>query len=244
MQRLPSERAYARRVSDCCFVIAAWVLSGAAVHADNMVLNGGFEAPVAVRGILTIVASGSIPSGFAWGVQSGGVEVIRQNYVGGSSGQASFTGPAYEGLQWLDLDSEQTPGPGTLSQAFATTAGLQYELTFAYASNPYRGYSGPAKATVRLFDTNSTADLVTAFQISHGSSTGSNYDWQGSGPLSFTATGVTTTLRFSSDNPSNSDAGILLDGISVVAAVPEPSTLALAGASAVLAYVVRRRRLP
>jgi hypothetical protein len=244
----PSPSRVAARFAVCLHTVwiltAAWVASGAAVYADNMILNGGFETPTADSGIISIAASGSTPSGFAWGVQAGQVEITRQGYIGGTFGQSPFTGPAYEGLQWLDLDGESVNGLGTLTQTFATASGSRYDLTFAYASNPYRGYSGPAKATVRLVDAFTTSDLTAAFQVSHGSSTGSDYDWKVQGPITFTATGATTTLRFSSDNPFGSDAGILLDGISVVAAVPEPSTLALAGASAILAYVVRRRRLP
>lgn len=222
-------------------VIACTALVAERVNAENLIANGSFETPVATNGIITVLASGSAPAGFDWTVASGGVEILQQGYVGGSGGSSPFNGPAYQGTQWLDIDGEQTPGPGAILQTFATTAGSQYELTFAYASNPYRGYVGPAKATVRVFDTTSTTDLLTAFQISHGSSTGSNYDWQVSGPATFTATGASTTLRFASDDPSNSDAGIFLDGISVTA-VPEPAASALVGATVGLAAMMRRRR--
>lgn len=219
----------------CFAAVVCTALVAERGRAENLIVNGSFETPVATNGIITVLASGTTPLGFDWTVATGGVEITRQGYIGGSSGQSPFNGPAYQGSQWLDLDAEQTPGPGTLFQTFATTAGSAYDLTFAYASNPYRAYPGPAKATVRVFDTTSTTDLLTAFQISHGSSTGSNYDWQVSGPVTFTATGASTTLRFASDNPLNSDAGIFLDGISVTAAVPEPAACSIVGALACVA---------
>jgi hypothetical protein len=223
-------------------MIAASGLFVGGADAVELIANGSFESPGASSGIVSILAGGTTPSGFAWSLQAGQVEITRQGYVGGSFGQSSFTGPAYDGQQWLDLDGESVAGPGTLQQSFVTTTGSQYELRFGYASNPYRGYPDSAKATVRLFDTTSTADLVTAIQVSHGSSTGSNYDWRTEGPVVFTATGPATTLRFTSNNPANSDAGIFLDGISVTA-VPEPSSAVLAATSVVAMLTVRRRSL-
>lgn len=229
-------------VAACLTAVVCVALTAESGHAESLIINGSFETPVATNGIIKVLASGSSPIGFDWTVAAGGVEIIRQGYMGGTGGQFSFSGPAYDGSQWLDLDSEQTPGPGVLLQTFMTTTGSAYDLTFAYASNPYRLYPGPAKATVRVFDTTSTTDLLTAFQISHGSSTGSNYDWQVSGPVTFTATGASTTLRFASDNPLNSDAGIFLDGISVTAAVPEPAGYAAIGVAATVALAVRRAK--
>jgi hypothetical protein len=226
----------------CFAAVVCTALVAERGRAENLIVNGSFETPVATNGIIKVLASGSAPLGFDWTVAAGGVEITRQGYVGGSGGSSPFNGPAYQGSQWLDLDAEQTPGPGTLLQTFATIAGSAYDLTFAYASNPYRAYPGPARATVRVFDTTSTTDLLTAFQISHGSSTGSNYDWKVNAPVTFTATGASTTLRFASDNPLNSDAGIFLDGISVTAAVPEPAGYATIGVAATVALAVRRAK--
>lgn len=225
----------------CLAVVICTALVAESGRAENLIINGSFETPVATNGIITVLASGSAPIGFDWTVATGGVEITRQGYMGGPGGQFLFSGPAYVGSQWLDLDGEQTPGPGTLLQTFTTTSGSAYDLTFAYASNPYRLYPGPAKATVRIVDTDTLNNLITAFQISHGSSTGSNYDWQVSGPVTFTATGTSTTLRFTSDNPSNSDAGIFLDSISVVP-VPEPASLAVAISLIGIALMVRAPR--
>ncbi len=176
----------------------------------GLITNGSFETPSAasVGGAIEIYA-GSEPSDFAWKVNSGTVEVVHQGYVGGNG---TFNGAAYEGQQWLDLDGIS---PGSVSQTFATTPGVTYNLTFAYANNPYLRNNGPAQATVSVSDSGSGASLISPVSISHGSSTADNYQWSLSGVITFTATGSSTTLSFTSNDPVNSDAGILLDKIRV-----------------------------
>jgi len=197
-------------------------------EAGNIIVNGGFESPVvytapATSRILEIFA-GQDPAGFGWAVNSGSVEVIGQGYVS-PSGQ-NFSGPAYAGQQYLDLDGLS---PGTISQTFVTTAGTRYELDFAYGDNAAWAnvlYPGPAVATVSVIDQVSGMNLIDPLTISHGTSTFSNYNWTLSGPIEFTALSSSTTLSFASLDPPTSEGGIFLDGISV-SAVPEPSSLLL-----------------
>src|SRR5262249_55370901 len=152
-------------------------------------------------------------------------------------------GPAYHGQQWLDLDGASA---GSIFQTFATTPGTQYVLSFAYANNPY--YTRPTppppswEATVSVTDSVSGADLITPLLISHDTATPDDYPWALSGPIHFTAQGLTATLSFVSDDPPTSDTGIFLDAISVTA-VPEPSSMvmALIGIPLLAARAVRRR---
>lgn len=191
----------------------------------GLIVNGSFEVPSAVpTGGIIEIYPGSEPAGFGWTVDSGTVEIIRQGYVGGAG---PFNGPAYDGQQWLDLDGISA---GSISQSFATTPGVLYDLSFAYANNPYVNFSGIPQATVSLVDTSSGMGLITPLLISHSASTSDDYDWTLSGAIQFRAIGSSTTLSFSSDDPPSSDSGIFLDGISVsLNSVPEPSGVVLFG---------------
>jgi formylglycine-generating enzyme required for sulfatase activity len=210
--------------------------------AQNLIRNGSFEAPFASAGIISITPS-SVPAGFEWSVDAGSVEVTRHNYIGGTLGNLPFLGAAAEGSQWLDLDGEEVRGgPGTISQAFVTGSGEEYSLTFSYSSNPYRAYPGPAQATVSVIDAVSLAALVAPFQIAHSSSTASDFDWRHSPAATFVATSGSALLRFTSNDLLISDAGVLLDAISVTA-VPEPAfCFSLVSVAACSCMMLRGRR--
>jgi Protein of unknown function (DUF642)/PEP-CTERM motif len=224
-------------------VLSYLFIASRPVRAGNLIVNGSFESPSATSsGKIIEVFSGSEPAGFTWHVTSGTVEITQQGYVD-PAGQV-FAGPAFQGSQWLDLDGIS---PGAIAQAFATTPGTLYALSFAYANNPFRNNpsdSGDPSATVRLTDT-ATNDNLASLSISHDTSTGNNYDWTLSGPLQFVATGTSTTLSFVSNDAPESDEGVFLDGISVDAAVPEPSSFVLLGVAAVctISFALGRRRL-
>jgi len=206
----------------------------------DILVNGSFETPVVGLTGVRVISPGGEPAGFGWVVNSGNVEVFGELYPG-------LPGPAFDGQQQLDLNGVSV---GTLSQSFATAAGLSYLLGFAYANNyVHTNQANPALATVRVFDTASGANLVTPLSISHGTSASTNLDWT-TGTVMFTATGANSTLRFIS-NTSDPAGGILLDGVSVngVSAVPEPSVtallvVALAAAGLVKAVKAYCRRAP
>jgi len=101
--------------------------------APNLIVNGGFEVPVA-QAFLTIVAPSSFPG---WTVSTGGVDVSAASFYASASGAQS-----------LDLNSIVS---GSVSQDIATTAGVTYVLTFSFAANPLAGNPCcPAPATKRM----------------------------------------------------------------------------------------------
>lgn len=241
--RIGASIAFARRIMLAVLaVLACLCIASRPVRGGNLIVNGSFESPSATSsGKIIEVFSGSEPAGFTWHVTSGTVEITQQGYVD-PAGQV-FAGPAFQGVQWLDLDGIS---PGAISQAFATTPGARYALDFAYANNPFRNNSsdsGNPSATVTLSDTATNGNLAS-LTISHDTSTGIDFNWTLSGPVQFVAIGTSTTLSFVSNDAPGSDEGISLDGVTV-ASVPEPSSLVLLGVGALwtISVALGRRRL-
>src|SRR5262245_34937206 len=111
----------------------------AAIHSTNaqLIINGSFETPDTPTYMYIYAGQNTLAP---WVVVSDAVE------VGDAVGNGFITGPAFEGAQMLDLH-------GRLRQAFATTPGSLYTVTFAYTDNPAEPVtSAPARARVRLFD--------------------------------------------------------------------------------------------
>ncbi|MCU1483628.1 MAG: putative cell surface protein [Actinomycetia bacterium] len=122
------------------------------------------------------------------------------------------------GVDWQGTDNQPVPvdgtyavdliggGAGTISQTLPTTAGRGYTATFAYAAHPGCIVNGTAVATARL-GTTSTTISATVLQ-----------GWR-TGSISFTATGSSTPISFTSVT-DNGCGGIVLDTVSVIAAAP------------------------
>jgi hypothetical protein len=199
----------------------------------NLINNGSFEVPTVTSASQYLdIAAGAEPAGFDWHVASGSVDIG----LGGG-----FFPPAFDGTQYLDLDGFV---PGAINQSFPTTPGTTYDLSFAYANNPYGGAPPascvppstsscatiPALATVTVLDAGTSTELITPLALTHGNSTVANANWTSSGQIAFVADGTMTTLSFVSNDPSDSNGGIFLDDVSAnaaSAAVPEPNSLLL-----------------
>ena len=188
------------------------LIAGVTASFANVLNNGSFETPVVPQGSYQTIAQGAEPAGFGWSVVSGNVDVVTQGVVG--------AGTAFDGLQFLDLDGNM---PGAIAQTFATRPGAVYTLKFAYANNFSAG-SMSSQAVVSVVDATTSANLIPPLAIAHSSSSTSGLTWTQSATIQFTAQGATTTLVFTSTDPSNSSTGILLDAISVDLVVASPGT--------------------
>ena len=182
---------------------------GSANAATNLIINGDFET---FSGLFTgdysvvTTSSGTLAS---WTVGGTSIDVIRNQYgvINGHS-----------------IDMLGSPGPGSLSQTFNTTAGGLYSLSFDLSRN---GNDGPTMS-VSVGNLNQTFTGTTP--------TFSHFSQQ------FTAgIGSSTTLLFSSANII-ANGGAVLDNVSV-SAVPEPSTYALMlGGLGLMGFMARRRK--
>jgi choice-of-anchor C domain-containing protein len=94
----------------------------------TLVANGGFDPPGSeiVQSFDTLSGTtGSVKLGAGWTITAGSVDL-----VGPSSGQAA------EGVQFVDLNGNNTSGVGAISQAVPTLSGHMYRLSFRLAGNP------------------------------------------------------------------------------------------------------------
>jgi len=193
-------------------------------RAGGLIVDGGFETPNVDHSTTYIPGDTSLSP---WVITSGSVDIVPQS-------PASGTGwPAFEGTQSLDLNGSVSfpgNGMGVIQQSFATNPGQTYVLFFEYANNPEDGAITPT-ATVSVLDSNSAT--LGSWDISHSGSSASslaamNYTLFAN---TFTADTASTTLEFASTFPGN--YGIALDAVSV-SAVPEPPSLVLGGAGALV----------
>lgn len=188
------------------------LITGALPSFANVLNNGSFETPVVPASSFQTIMPGAEPAGFGWSVVSGNVDVVTQGALGAADN-------AFDGFQFLDLDGDV---PGAIAQTFATRAGTVYTLKFAYANN-FSGGSPSAQARVSVVDATSGSNLISPIAISFGNSSAAGLNWTQSATIQFTAQGATTTLTFTSTDPSGS-TGILLDGISVDPVVSASNT--------------------
>jgi len=177
----------------------------AAIHSTNaqLIINGSFETPDTPTYMYIYAGQNTLAP---WVVGSHSAE------VGDAVGNGYITGPAFEGVQMLDLH-------GRLTQAFATTPGSLYTVTFAYTDNPAEPAApGPASARVRLFD--GLGDRLNQ-TFTHTGAVATNFHWTVFNGQ-FTALQNTTSLEFTplTTVSIGRPGGIMLDAVQVFEAPP------------------------
>lgn len=211
--------------------ISIVIFSSVSMLQGDLLVNGGFEAPILGSGSFQTINIGAEPVGFGWTVSDDNVDL-------GHLPVAPFIlFTAFEGNQGLDLNGTQR---GAIFQDFATVAGQAYQLTFVYADNPSE--VGISSASLLVSDVGLNSSLLSD-SVSHGTSAnspgGADFDFYSG---SFIASGTTTRLAFASTSASNSaSGGILLDAVNV-SAIPEPSVagfLLVCGIGLIYRYRVR-----
>lgn len=181
--------------------LAAFALPASAAQ---LIVNGGFEAPLAPPPCCTTTPPTPIPG---WTVTTGDVNVVTGTF-------ASTNGNlAYEANQYLDLVGQS--GSGSMFQTFNTIAGKTYTLSFAYSHNVFS--VGAASAGFSVDGLMGT--------VSHNTGNSNGLDWQVY-TNTFVASGNSATLTFT-NTAGNQVGGVFLDAVSVTGAIPEPATWAM-----------------
>lgn len=194
------------------------LLAAQSVFAANLISNGSFELPVIPGGSAQNDPNNILIPGWT----AVNADIMSNNFNG-------TTATAFEGNQYLDLVGFSPSG--SIAQTFATVAGQSYTLTFGYSNNAFSG-ANSRSAEVRI-----GSDLLDI--ITHSTATANNLNWS-IYTKNFVATDALTKLSFIGSGDSN--AGVLLDAVSVNA-VPEPTSWAMMilGIGAVGAALRRQR---
>jgi hypothetical protein len=190
-----------RRIGALC--IAGLSIAAGTARAD-LIVDGSFEQPPVPSGYEYVPGGSATITG--WQTVLTGVERFNPGIYA--------SGAPQDGLLCLDLNTDFGVGGG-IEQTIATTASESYVLTFYVGTWENAGRDGTGHVTVSAGSFSGAFDVVN-----HTPTT----VWT---PFSvnFTASGPTTTIRFTNFSDPSQDFS-LLDNVSVNA-VPEPSSLGL-----------------
>ena len=174
-------------------MVAAMALSVQALGA-NLIVNGSFEDPDVANNtwaVFTAVDGWTIEWTTGSGDRGPELEVWDPTVVAGVE--------AYDGEQCVELDSYD---PTKFSQVVTATAGLNYQLNYAWRPRP---------------GVNCQMDVLVngAVIASHSGNSG---DWQLE-TYAFTASSDSTTIAFA-ETGLDDQLGMLLDGVSLVNTEP------------------------
>ena len=234
-----------RRITLALAAVAA--MSAMSAQAANLVVNGGFEATTNGKGQLgfnTNATGWTNVNGYTFLYTPGTVDSSGAN---GESGNVSMWGTNNGGLNAIpnsptggnfiafDGGYKVTPLQQTI---IGLVVGQKYDLGFDWGAAQQFGYTGATTDQWQVSLGNETHSTAIIANASHGFSGWVHQNF------TFTATGASEVLSFLAiGTPNGVPPFALLDGVTLTAAVPEPSTWALMlGGFAVVGFIARRRR--
>ena len=201
---------------------ACQVEQGSACNPNQeLIVNGGFEAPQVSSGSWNLFPSGTANLG--WSVEwMPGVPETYDSRTKPSTAllelENGVVGPAAQGSQLAELDGDWStspagaPGSVKISQTIATVIGREYMLSYYFSPRPG---TDEANNILRVNVDGSPVDTVSA-------SGGSSTQWYGRS-YEFVADSTSTTVEFA-DNGVPDSFGTMLDGVSLKCKVPAQET--------------------
>ncbi|HEX8371620.1 MAG TPA: DUF642 domain-containing protein [Chthoniobacterales bacterium] len=213
-------------MTKACIVLLSAAACLLATPADAQFLtNGGLNMLAGDEGKTLSISGGNSYGGWT---NSGGTNI---EFVGVQLG----LGPSAEGNGFVDLNGVQ--GPGRISQTFATTTLQQYRINFSLSGNPGVTGDRPNDKPMSLLWNGGVVQSYTFDQLA--GDTHSNLRWESYSAF-VTGTG-TDTLTFASTG-GYSDAGAMIDKVTVTA-VPEPGAVVFLGFGGILLAACLRQKV-
>jgi len=230
---------------------AVAALSAGVAHAStNLITNGDFEATTngtnkQLASSVTNAADRTTLVGWtSSNGRDGGYNFVLDSSIANTSSSAIWLKSANNGYTSSPAGnnvfaSDALYYPGTLSQTVnGLTVGKSYTLTFDYALAQQVGFTGANSDNYWQVGFGGTTTDSTALSIANGGFSG----WKAA-TMTFTATSASESLSFLAKGASpGAPPFMLLDGVSLTAAVPEPSTWGmLLGGLGLVGFMARRR---
>jgi hypothetical protein len=230
---------------------AVAALSAGVAHASaNLVTNGNFESTTngsnkQLSSTVTNDANRTTLTGWtSSNGNDGGYNFVLDSSIANTYNSAIWLksqGNGYsaspDGVNVFASDALYYPG--TLSQTInGLSVGSAYTLKFDYALAQQVGFDGANNSNSWLVGFGGASQNTSALSIADGGFSG----WK-TATMSFTATSVSQALSFLAQGGApGAPPFLLLDGVSLTAAVPEPSTWGMMlGGLGLVAWLARRR---